>query len=135
MRTLALLEGCCATCGHVFAHPALGDHVYGEALLCSADGRHFAVANAFDALPQRVAALLPDGADARFWPVLAALANPIEGQPLAHGLRCPQCGGSQLRYRDGDRLGAQPVADAGFGAAMALTDVDLQAVISRHLPA
>lgn len=75
MRTLALLEGGCALCGHVFAHPALGDHAYGEALLCSADGHHVVVASAFDPVPQRVAALLPAGADARFWPVLAALAD------------------------------------------------------------
>ncbi|HBS61484.1 MAG TPA: hypothetical protein DEB32_01860 [Stenotrophomonas sp.] len=135
MRTLALLEGGCALCGHVFAHPALGDHAYGEALLCSADGHHVVVASAFDPVPQRVAALLPAGADARFWPVLAALADPIGGQPLVHGLRCPQCGGAQLRYHDGHRRGTQAVANAGFVAATALTDLDLQAAIEHHLAA
>jgi hypothetical protein len=133
MRTLALLEACCAGCGDVFLHPALGDHVYGEALLCSADGHHVAVANAFDALPRRVAALLPDGIDHRFWPVLAALADPIDGQPLVHGLRCPQCGGAQLHWHDGERRGTQPVGNAGFAAAAGLSDVDLQAAIDRHL--
>lgn len=133
---LPLFEAGCAACSERFAHPSLGDFVYGQLLLCSEDGRHHARVDGFAAFPAQVATLLPDAADHALWPVLAALADPPEGSSWSVRLHCPHCGSAELAFQQGQRCGSAEVPMATFpsGSAAGLA-AQVAALLERQRPA
>lgn len=122
MKEIATFAAECANCGKHFSHPLLGDFSYGEAILCTADGKHFATVSAFEPFAQRVAPLVNSGT---IWPVLASLADPIAGQPLKSSVRCPQCGSGKLKSWGSNKTGSTQVPAASFAVASALNDSEL----------
>ncbi len=121
MREIALLEGKCADCEHVFGHPSLGDFAYGEVVLSTVDGKHYATADAFGKFAQRVDALVKSDASRSLWPLLASLADPIGGQPLTHSICCPHCASDKLEYWGGRQVGTLAVPEASFAASSAFS--------------
>lgn len=121
MRDLPLLEAKCNDCGQLFGHPSLGDFAYGEALLCTVDGKHYATVDAFSEFPTRVHALVKSAGATSLWHALAALADPVAGQQLAPGVRCPHCTSSNLEYWGGRQVGIACVPQASFAAVATLS--------------
>jgi Zn finger protein HypA/HybF involved in hydrogenase expression len=134
MREISLLEAKCASCGQLFSHPSLGDFSYGEVVLCTVDGKHFATAEAFGEFAQRVSALVKSSSSASFWPVLASLADPISGQSLTHVVHCPHCGSKNLEYWDGRRTGSVAVPAATFAVTSLLSPESLAKRIGAAAP-
>jgi hypothetical protein len=127
VREIATVEAKCGKCCQLFSHPSLGDFSYGQAVLFTTDGKHFATVDAFAEFPQRIAALArPDDV----WPVLASLADPIAGQYFSASIHCPHCATSCLEYWGGNKSGALLVPAATFVAASSLGDDLLAARIS-----
>ena len=127
MAEISALEAKCATCGHHFSHPSLGDFAYGAAVLSTIDGTHFATADAFSSFAQRVAAL---GGKANLWPVLAELADPVGGRGFTSSIVCPHCRSPALEYWGGNKTGTIDVPEASFSAAARLNDEMLAARIA-----
>ncbi|PTT63757.1 hypothetical protein [Stenotrophomonas sp. HMWF003] len=113
-RSVPLFDARCSQCGAMFAHPSLGDAVYGELLLCSVDGRQHAIVEGFSAVPAQVAALLADDPHTALWPVLAALADPPAGASWSVALHCPYCGQPDPAFQEGARCGMVEVPVARF---------------------
>ena len=121
MREIPTFEAKCGDCGEIFSRPELGDFSYGEAILSTADGRTFATVSGFGDFQERVATLVKGKS---IWPALAALADPIDDQPLVSSSVCPSCLGSNLAYWAGKKVGLMQVEEAGFTQSEALpTDV------------
>jgi len=125
MTEITLFEAQCAHCRCHFAHPDLGDFVYGEVLLCTRDGQHHARVSAFTPFSKRVEALMSPNDDRSLWSILASLADPVSGVPLTFGLRCPHCASGQMVYWGGKRAGVIDVPEATFTDAAALSDEEL----------
>jgi hypothetical protein len=122
MKEIAVFEAQCGNCARHFSHPSLGDCAYGEVLLCTLDGNHYATVSAFTDFSQRVEALMGSEAENSFWSVLASLADAISGQPLSSGIRCPHCASDNIAYWEGRRVGVSEVPEATFTQAAALTE-------------
>lgn len=122
MKEIATFAAECANCGQHFSHPYLGELSYGEAILCTADGKHFAMVSAFEPFAQRVAPLVKTGT---IWSVLASLADPIAGQPLKSSVQCPHCGSGKLKSWGGNKTGSTQVSPASFTVASALHGSEL----------
>jgi hypothetical protein len=114
MRSIALCEAKCKRCAAVFAHASLGDFAYGESVFSTTDGRHFVGASSNGEFAQRVSALIPPDHARSFWPVLAALADPIDGKQLTHAIVCPNCGSTKLEYWGGSKVGSAAISEATF---------------------
>lgn len=134
MRKVLLLEAKCASCGHVFGRPTLSDFDYGEAVLCTTDGKHYATANAFSDLAERVSTLVKLGESIPFWPTLASLADSISGQTLTTSRLCPQCNSDNLEYWGGKDMGVVTLPQATFTVASALSSDMLARRIGVTLP-
>jgi hypothetical protein len=126
MREIATFEAKCGNCGRCFSHPSLGDLVYGEVVLCSLNGSHYATASAFTEFCERVSALIRPEHKRSYWSIVASLADPISDQPLSSSLRCPHCASAQLEYWDGKKLGVMQVPEATFRSAMGLSPDELE---------
>jgi hypothetical protein len=118
MREITTAAAKCANCCQSFSHPSLGDYSYGQAVLSTTDGKHFATVDAFAEFPQRAAALAGQG---DIWPVLASLADPIAGQSLSASIHCAHCGSSRLEFWGGNKSGTVHVPAATFSAASSLS--------------
>lgn len=127
MKEIATVAATCADCSRMFSHPSFGDFSYGEAILSTPDGRHFATVDAFDVFPRRVADLTGQGP---FWMVLASLADPIAGQRLTAFIHCLHCGSRRLACWSGHKTGAMLVPAATFAAAAALSEDSLSAYVA-----
>lgn len=114
MKTLPTLEATCRPCGGTFNHPSLGDFPYGEAVLCSVDGKSYATADAFCAAARHVRSTLATDDGRAFWTALATLADPIDGQALTATIRCPHCGSDDLASWGGRMTGTREVPEARF---------------------
>jgi hypothetical protein len=125
LKEIAVFEAQCANCASHFSHPSLGDFAYGEVFLCTLDGNHYATVSAFTDFSQRVKALMGPGAENSLWSILASLADPISGQPLSSGIRCPHCASDNLAYWAGRRVGVSKVPEATFTHAAALSQEEL----------
>jgi hypothetical protein len=132
MREIPLLEAKCASCGRLFSHPSLGDFSYGEAVLCSVDGKHHATIDAFGDFAQRVKALLNSSVAGSLWPLLASLADPVAGQPWAHTIHCPHCTSNSLEYWSGQKIGISSVPAATFIASSSLSPESLARVVAGY---
>lgn len=121
----------CGNCGCSFEHPSLGDHVYGEMILCTADGKHFAWASAFATFPQRIRALMRALPAGSYWRAVAALADPISSQRLTAELHCPHCSSTNIASWAGDRIGSANVQAASFFQAEALSSEALELRIAQ----
>lgn len=128
VRTVPLFDARCSHCGAAFAHPSLGDAVYGALMLCSVDGRQHAIVDGFSAVPAQVAALLADDPHTALWPVLAALADPPEGSSWSVELHCPHCGQPDPVFQEGTRRGMADIPLARFSQCAA---GDLAAQVAR----
>lgn len=113
MSKVLSLEAKCANCHQVFGYPSRGDFAYGEMVLCALDGKHHALATAFDGFAERVSGLLGPG-NRHFWWVLASLADPVASQTLNPALHCPHCGSSDVEYRGGKERGTVNVPPVSF---------------------
>ena len=129
MTNIALLEAKCADCGHLFGHPSLGDFAYGEAILCTADGKHYATVDAFNEFSVRVHALVKSAGNSSLWPALAALADPVAGQQLTTSTHCPKCASNNLESWGGQILGVASVPEARFTAAANLSS----SLLAQHV--
>ena len=127
MKEITTVAAKCANCEQSFSHPSFGDFSYGEDVLSTVDGKHFATVNAFDEFPQRVAAL---AGQSPIWPVLASLADPIAAQRLTASIRCPHCGSAHLEYWGGHKTGVAVVPAATFVSAATLSKDALVASIA-----
>jgi len=116
MRTLPTLEATCGRCASTFSHPSLGDFAYGEFVLCSADGRSYAVVDGTTPLARRVGATLTGAGNGALWTALAEVADPIEGQALTASIRCPACSSADLESWGGRVTGTREVPAATFEA-------------------
>ena len=125
MRQVSVLEAKCASCGCLFGHPSLGDLAYGEAVLCTADGKHYATVDAWSGFSQGVMHLVKQSGASLLWPVLASLADPIAGQPLTYSIRCPDCASDSLQYWGGQKAGTAQVPEATFISASTLSPIHL----------
>jgi hypothetical protein len=121
MKEISLAEAKCASCRQVFSHPTLGDFSYGEAVLCSLDGKNYAFVNALADFPQRVSSLIKSDKELTFWPTLASLAEPIRGQSLTASIRCSHCGSDKLEYWGGQVTGTASIPEASFTTASELS--------------
>lgn len=128
-RQISTFEAKCASCGKTFEHPSLGP-VYGELMLCSTDGKHYAWASAFSELPQKLSALLPGASAKMFWRAVAHLADPISEQKLADQIHCSHCASSNIEFWEGERIGVMSVPEASFRDASALSAQELQLRVS-----
>lgn len=135
MNMLDLLEAKCASCGKVFHHPSFGDFAYGEEVLCSADGKNYVAATAFSEFAKRVSEVVRLKGGSALWPVLAALADPIDGQTLGHSIRCAHCGSADLEYCGGQKISTTSVPDASFISSMFLSSGALSERIAHALEA
>ena len=120
----------CGNCKQTFAHPSLGDFAYGEAILCSVDGKHYATASAFSEFPERVRALMPS-TSSDFWAVLASLADAIDGKGYSPHIHCPFCSSNNIEFWEGERIGVTSVPEALFVGASALPDHDLKLLVAQ----
>ena len=125
MKNISLLAAKCASCGRSFSHPSLGEFAYGEAILCTVDGKCYATASASAGFSQRVGTLIKSAGVNSLWPVLAALADPISGQLLTDAIRCPYCASGNLEYWGGKKTGHIGIPEASFTSAAALSDGSL----------
>ena len=125
MTEITLSEAQCANCTRHFAHPDMGDFAYGEALLCTMDGRYHATVSGFTPFSERVRALISSSGSYSLWSILASLADPISGQRLTFGLRCPHCASDNIVYWAGRRVGVSEVPEATFTGAAALSEEEL----------
>ncbi len=126
LKTLPTFEAVCRLCGRTFSHPSLGDFAYGEAVLCSASGKHYATVDAFTAVAQRVGSTLASSGHGALWEALAALADRIDGEALTASIRCPHCSSDDLVSWGGPRTGTRDVPEAGFEACALMSDGDLR---------
>jgi ribosomal protein S27E len=118
MRKITTVAAKCANCCQSFCHPSLGDFSYGQAVLSTTDGRHFATVDAFAEFPQLAAAL---AGQSDIWPILASLADPIARQSLSASIHCPHCGSARLESWGGSKSGSMLVPEATFIAASSLS--------------
>jgi len=125
MRQVSVLEAKCASCGCLFSHPSLGDFAYGEALLCTADGKHYATVDISSDFVQRLNHLVKQSGASQLWPALASLADPVAGQSLTQSIRCPHCASDSLEYWGGQMTGTAMVPEATFLSASALSPSQL----------
>ena len=132
MREIPLLEAKCASCGQLFSHPSLGDFSYGEVVLCTTDGHHYATADAFGEFARRLTKLIDPSSSTTFWSILASLADPISGQILVHSIHCPSCKSSKLEYWDGHKTGVIDVPAATFAVASVLSSESLTQIVGKH---
>lgn len=114
MKTLPTFEATCARCGATFSHPSLGDFSYGEALLCSANGKSYATVDGSTALARQVGAASTPSKPGELWRTLAALADKIDGQPMTASIRCPHCASETLASWGGRTTGTRDVPEASF---------------------
>ena len=121
MTNIALLEAKCADCGHLFGSPSLGDFAYGETILCTADGKHYATVDAFNEFAVRVHAVVKSAGNSSLWSALAALADPVAGHQLTTSIHCPKCASNNLESWGGQKLGVASVLAASFTAAASLS--------------
>lgn len=121
MREIALLEAKCADCGNTFSHPSLGDFTYGEVVLCTADGKNYAIADGFSDFAQRLKSVATSRSSGDFWPLIASFADSIAGQRLTTSIHCPQCTSNSLEYWGGKRTGTTTVPAATFSSASQLS--------------
>ena len=121
MREIALLEAKCAECGNIFSHPSLGDFIYGEVVLCTADGKNYATADGFSDFAQRLKTVATSRSPGGFWPLIASFADPIVGQRLTASIHCPQCASNNLEYWDGQKTGTASIPAATFLSASQLS--------------
>ncbi len=120
----------CSNCKHTFACPSLGDFAYGEAILCSLDGKHYATVSAFSEFPQRVRALMPS-TSSDFWAVVASLADSIDGKGYSSHIHCPFCSSNKIELWDGERVGGRSIPEALFVGASALPEHDLKLLVAQ----
>lgn len=125
-RIVATFQAKCRDCSHVFDHPSLGEHAYGEVLLCSNNGLAYVWVSAFSVLPKKVASLMPNARAEDFWKIVAALADPVEGQKLGSGVHCTSCSSGVLEFWEGERLGSMEIAEGTFHAAEAWSPEELE---------
>jgi hypothetical protein len=131
MRFIALCEAKCKRCRSVFGHASLGDHAYGEAVLSTEDGSRFVLASAMTEMAERVRGAIPASRPRMFWPVLAAIADPIGGMRLTEAVVCPHCQHTDLEYWGGRRLGETAVPEATFLRFSQLSSRDLALRITK----
>jgi hypothetical protein len=130
-KSITTFQAKCANCGQLFEHPSLGDQAYGEMILCSADGKHFAWISAFAELPQRVSALLPGASAMVFWNAIACLADPIASQQLTPRLHCSFCSSDNIEFWEGERIGVMNVPEALFCDVSELPTSELKLRVSE----
>jgi hypothetical protein len=114
MKTLPTFEAQCRHCSRTFSHPSLGDFSYGQAVLCSANGRSYATVDGSTALARHVASTLTSTGHGELWKALAELADQIDGEALTASIRCPHCSSDELVSWGGRRTGTRDVPEAGF---------------------
>ena len=131
MTNILLLEAKCARCHRTFGYPTLSDFAYGEMVLCTLDGKHQALVNAFGEFAQQVSALLESGNNGQFWEVLASLADPLAGQSLTPTKRCPHCGSSDLQSWGGSEVGIANIPSASFESVSSLATASLAQCLTR----
>lgn len=122
----------CQKCGYIFLRPSLGDHVYGKKILSTLDGKIYAIVDAFDDFPQRLATLLGHTFQENFWDIVAFLADPIAGQPLVAKIICPNCLSNALSFWEGDRSSPARVCEVTFFVSSKFDDQLLKSVVVRH---
>lgn len=120
----------CGNCKQTFAHPSLGDFAYGEAILCSVDGKHYATVSAFTEFSQSVRALMPSGSSG-FWGVLASLADSIDDNGYSPLIHCPVCSSDNIEFWDGERIGVASVPEALFVGVATLPERDLKLLVAQ----
>lgn len=128
-RDIPTFEAKCASCGQTFEHPSLGP-AYGEAILCSFDGKHYAWASVFSELPQKIRVLLQGATTNEFWEAVAHLADPVLGQELVIPIHCSHCASTNIKFWEGKRVGVMSVPEASFLGASALSAQELQLRVS-----
>jgi hypothetical protein len=135
----------CAACGNSWASPLLSDQQSnGEFILFGERGRAFAYLGAFtepawDAIALVAASIVgpvPDRdwqpAAARLQHVIAACADPVDGERLTMSHVCPSCQSTDVLYGDGEAMGPIEIPIASFDSFMALSPED-RAVRLREL--
>jgi DNA-directed RNA polymerase subunit RPC12/RpoP len=123
---IVTLEAKCAACGHTFDHPSFGQQMYGHMLFCAENGKFYAHFDANGAVAALVTVMLPDVvAPQVYQAVLAHLADPIFGQKLTPGIRCPSCRSDKLAYWGGRDTGTIWVKPATHRALLALSRNEL----------
>ncbi|MBD8872233.1 hypothetical protein [Rhodanobacter sp. DHB23] len=129
MKDIALLEAKCADCGRLFGHPSLGDFAYGEVVLCTADGKHYATVDAFNEFAVQVRAVVKSGSTSSIWPALAALADPVAGQQFTTSVHCPHCASNNLEYWGGQKVGVTCVPEVSFATVAKLSP----SLLAQHM--
>jgi hypothetical protein len=92
----------CTNCRQVFELPSLGDMTYGEILLHGERGTVHRYVSVLDHPAWSVIENVlppPEGASMRWWQVLAALADSVEGQRLKVEPVCPHCQADGTHFR------------------------------------
>lgn len=129
-RDITTFRANCRNCKQTFAHPSLGDFGYGEAILCSVDGKHYATVSAFSEFPQRVRDFMRS-TSSNFWAVLASLADSIDGKGYSPNIHCPFCSSNDIEFWEGERIGVTSVPEALFVGASALPEHDLKILVAK----
>jgi hypothetical protein len=132
-REIATFQAKCGTCHDAFEHPSLGDQAYGEAVLTSADGKHYAWVSAFSEQPNRVGTLLPGASAKIFWGSIAYLADEVAGQKLTAQIHCALCGSDQIEFWQGERVGTMSVPETTFSSIAQTSSCELQERINDYV--
>jgi hypothetical protein len=129
---ISTFEAKCSDCKEIFAHPSLGDMSYGQVIFYSTDGKNQVLVSAFSEFATKLKPLVSSNKAGAFWKALALFADPIQGQPFSLGVRCSQCGSSNIEYWEGVKLGAIELADVSFSKALTLTEAEIGERIAQN---
>lgn len=125
----------CASCKSEFSHPSLGDFSYGSFLFTGVRGTAFGIMRALDHVVWKLVepTLPPEiGSEARgelIQATCAALADPIDDQPLVNHHVCPICHSSHWDWWEGEKAGIVEVPDVAFTRLLSLPEIGQKAAV------
>jgi hypothetical protein len=129
----------CASCGQEFAHPSLGDFSYGSFLFWGIRGTVFGHFAALDSAVWKLveSMLSPQIDEDARGPLIqgacAALADPIDGQPLVNRHVCPHCHSSNWEWWEGDKVGLVEVLEVSFTRLLSLSESGQRALVMASI--
>ena len=135
---VSTIKADCRTCGFWHYRPWLSDFSYGEAIAQGSTGETFAYLNVLNNAGWDRLVELADGlsSDASFFQWLVGhCLDPISGVPPSSsgGVRCPECGSSDIKLHEGMPTGRVELPEATFTHFLSLDPVEQQErVVELH---
>jgi len=134
LRSIATFEATCADCRETFPAPLLGDFSYGQFLLYGRRGTAYAYLDAPGHPIWELADSVIQSRDGEpILRALAAVADPVDGQPLGTDRVCPLCHSRRdWESWPGPRVGSVEIPPVTFAAFDRLADEEKRRLLRKY---